>query len=162
MGFRIGSALGMITSAAVGCAVGMGYEFIKEEKRMDKLEDKEKKFEAFYRLLIAWVEMKQEGKNLAEFFEYNQIRTIAIYGMKELGERLVKELEETGIEIKYVIDQNEALETDLVKKTPDDELPEVDAIVVTAIYFYQDIVEKLSKKVDCQIISLEDAVYGLI
>ena len=157
------NAVGMMLSAVAGCAVGMGYEFIKEEKRMDKLEDKEKKFEAFYRLLVAWVEMKQEGKNLAEFFVYNNIRTIAVYGMKELGERLVRELEGTDIEIKYVIDQNvDSIETNLIKKMPEDELPEVDAIVITAIYFYQDIEEKLSKKVDYQIISLEDVVYGLI
>lgn len=157
------NAIGMIISAAVGCAAGIGYEFIKEEKRMDKLEDKEKKFEAFYRLLVAWVELKQEGKNLTDFFTYNNIKTIAVYGMKELGERLVKELEGTEIEIKYVIDQNvNSIETNLMKKIPEDELPEVDAIVVTAIYFYQDIEEKLSKKVDYQIISLEDVVYGLI
>ncbi len=163
----IKNAVGMLASAvagcAVGCAVGMGYEFVKEEKRMDKLEEKEKKFESFYRLLVAWVEMKQEGKNLAEFFEYNNIKTIAVYGMKELGERLVRELDGTEIEIKYVIDQNvDSIETNIMKMTPEDELPEVDAIVVTAIYFYQDIEEKLSKKVDYQIISLEDAVYGMI
>jgi len=163
MGLTIGNVAGVVVSTAIGCMAGIGYEFVKEEKRLDKLEDKEKKFEAFYRLLVAWLEMKQEGKNLAEYFECNNIRTIAVYGMKELGERLVKELEETDIEIKCVIDQNVgAIETNLIKKKPDDELPEVDAIVVTAIYFYQDIAEKLSKKVDCQIISLEDAVYGLI
>ena len=54
-----------------------GYEFIKEEKRLDKMEDNLKKFESFYRLLNTWVEMKQEGKNLAEYFEYNNINTIA-------------------------------------------------------------------------------------
>lgn len=160
---NFGAIAGSIIGGAVGATIGVGYEFIKEEKRLDKMEDNLKKFESFYRLLNTWVEMKQEGKNLAEYFEYNNINTIAIYGMKELGERLVKELENSRIEIKYVIDQNaDQIETDFKKVKPDDELEPVDAIVVTAIYFYQDIEEKLSKKVDYEIISLEDAVYGMV
>ena len=160
---NFGTIAGSIIGGAVGATIGVGYEFIKEEKRLDKMEDNLKKFESFYRLLNTWVEMKQEGKNLAEYFEYNNINTIAIYGMKELGERLVKELENSRIEIKYVIDQNaDQIETDFKKVKPDDELEPVDAIVVTAIYFYQDIEEKLSKKVDYEIISLEDAVYGMV
>ena len=83
--------------------------------------------------------------------------------MKELGELLVRELEGTEIEIKYIIDQNaDSIETDIPKHKPCDELEPVDAIVVTAIYYFQDIEESLSQKVDCQIISLEDAVYGMI
>lgn len=158
-----GTIVGTIAGGVVGAAAGMGYEFIKEEKRLDKMEDNYKKFEFFYKLLITWVEMKQEGKNLAEYFEYNNIKSIAIYGMKELGERLVKELEGSDIEIKYIIDQNaDKIETQYKKVKPDDDLEPVDAIVVTAIYYYQDIEEKLSKKVDYEIISLEDAVYGVM
>ena len=51
--------------------------------------------------------------------------------------------------------------TDLPKYSPDEKLDVVDVMVVTAIYYYQDIEEKMSKKVDFPIISLEDVVYGL-
>lgn len=160
---KLGTVAGTVIGGAIGATIGIGYEFIKEEKRLDKMEDNLKKFESFYRLLVTWVEMKQEGKSLVEYFEFNNIKTIAIYGMKELGERLVKELDGSDIEIKYVIDQNaDKIETSLKKVKPDDELEPVDAIVVTATYFYQDIEEKLSKKVDYEIISLEDAVYGIM
>jgi hypothetical protein len=43
--------------------------------------------------------------------------------------------------------------------TMDDDLEEVDAIVVTAITFFDEIEEKLSAKIDCPIISLEDILY---
>jgi len=159
---KLGTVAGTVIGGAIGATIGIGYEFIKEEKRLDKMEDNLKKFEAFYRLLVTWVEMKQEGKSLAEYFEFNNIKTIAIYGMKELGERLVRELEDSEIEIKYVIDQNiDNINTILKKVKPDDELEQVDAIVVTAIYYYQDIEEKMSSKVECEIISLEDVVYGM-
>lgn len=39
---------------------------------------------------------------------------------------------------------------------PGENMPEVDAIVVTPIYYYYEIQEMLSSKVDCKIISLED------
>lgn len=160
---NLGTIAGTLIGGAVGASVGIGYEFIKEEKRLDKMEENYKKFESFYRLLITWVEMKQEGKSLVEYFEFNNIKTIAIYGMKELGERFVKELEGSDIEIKYVIDQNiDKIETPYKKVRPNDDLEPVDAIVVTAIYYYQEIEEDLSKKVDYEIISLEDAVYGVM
>lgn len=160
---KIGSLFGGLLAGTVGTAVGAAYEFVKEEKRLDKMESKSNKFEFFYKLLITWVEMKQEGKSLVEYFEYNNIKSIAVYGMRELGERLVKELEGSDIEIKYIIDQNAGkIDTKYPKCTPDSELEPVDAIVVTAIYYFQDIEEKLSKKVDYQIISLEDVVYGMM
>ena len=40
--------------------------------------------------------------------------------------------------------------------TLDDDLKEVDAVVVTAITFFEEIAEKLEKKLECPIISLED------
>ena len=41
----------------------------------------------------------------------------------------------------------------------EDELEPVDAVVVTAITFFNEIEQKLSKKLDCEIISLEDILY---
>ena len=38
-------------------------------------------------------------------------------------------------------------------------LETVDAVVVTAITFFDEIEERLSEKVDCPIISLEDILY---
>jgi lactate dehydrogenase-like 2-hydroxyacid dehydrogenase len=163
MEMKVKTLIGTALTGAAGVAAGMGYEFIKEEKRLDKMEDSTKKQLTFYNLLIAWLELKQEGRELSEYFEFNNIKTIAVYGMKELGERLVRELKGSGIEIKYIIDKNiDNIDTSLPKYKPDDTLEEVDAVVVTAVYYYQDIEETLSKKMDCQIISLEDVVYGLI
>lgn len=160
---KLGAILGTAAAGAAGIAAGIGYEFVKEEKRLDKMEDKEKKFESFYRLLIAWVEVKQEGKNLSEYLKFNKIKSIAIYGMRELGQRFADELKDSDIEIKYIIDQNaDTIDTDYLIYKPADNLESVDAVIVTAIYFYQDIEEELSKKMDCEIISLEDVIYGMI
>ena len=43
----------------------------------------------------------------------------------------------------------------------EDELEEVDAVIVTAVTFFDDILEKLSQKLDCPVISLEDILYEI-
>lgn len=43
---------------------------------------------------------------------------------------------------------------------PDDTLPDVDAIIVTAFFFFDEIEQELEDKIDCPIISIEDVVYG--
>lgn len=107
-----------------------------------------------------WLIDKQEGKNLAQFFRDNGYKTIAIYGMSYLGERLVDELRDSGIEVKYAIDKNaENIYADVEIKQPTDNLPEVDAVIVTAVYFFDEIENALVKLIDCPIISLEDVLF---
>ena len=106
--------------------------------------------------------MKQEGKSLVAFFEQNDYKTVAIYGMKELGERLYDELKDTGIEVKYMIDKNaDTIYADVDVVEPEDTLEEVDVIVVTAIHYFDEIEEALAEKIDCPVISLEDIVFEL-
>ena len=94
--------------------------------------------------------------------EENNYKKVAIYGMSYAGERLLDDLKGTGIEVAYAIDQNaERMFADVEVVTVDDVLEPVDAVIVTAIYFFDEIEEKLSDLIDCPIVSLEDIVYEL-
>lgn len=107
-----------------------------------------------------WVIVKQEGKNLVKYFEDNDYKSIAIYGMSYLGERLLDELKDSGIEVKYAIDKNaENIYSEVDVKNLQDDLPKVDAIIVTAVYYYEEIEAELSGLVDYPVISLEDILY---
>ena len=69
-------------------------------------------------------------------------------------------MKDTSVEVAYGIDKNaEALYADIEVVSAEDTLEEVDAIVVTAITFFDEIEEMLTMKVDCPIISLEDILY---
>lgn len=86
---------------------------------------------------------------------------IAIYGIGDLGKCLVEELREEGIEIGYIIDKraSQIKEFDNIKVfNPDEELPSTDLIIVTAIFYFDEIAYELKKKVSCPIISLEEIV----
>ena len=114
---------------------------------------------ALFKMMNQWVAVKQDGKNLSDYFEKMQYKTIAIYGMHYAGERLLKELKNSNIQVKYGIDKRaDWIYTDIDVVTMEDEFDEVDAVVVTPIFFFREIEKELSEKIGCPIISLEDVL----
>ena len=115
---------------------------------------------ALFLMMNQWVAVKQEGKNLADYFEKQGYKSIAVYGMSYAGERLLEELKGSDSQVQYGVDKNaDNIYMDVNIVTMEDELKPVDAIVVTPIFFFDDIEEELSQKIDCPIISLEDVLY---
>jgi len=112
-----------------------------------------------FMLLDQWTRIKQEGKNLEIYFIKNNYRRIAIYGIGYIGKRLIKELKNSEIEIIYGIDQNaDSLYSDIRMFKMDEELPDVDAVVVTLTTEFDEVCEALSWKVGCPVISIDDIV----
>lgn len=149
-----------VLSTIIGATAGAGVVGMKMNKALDEKQSMSNKHFALFKMMNQWVRVKQEGKNLSDYFEKNGYKNIAIYGMSFAGETLVYELENTSTNVSYGIDRNAKslyLDVDIVE--PDGELEEVDAVVVTAITFFDEIEEMLSAKVDCPIISLEDILY---
>lgn len=151
-----------VLSTVLGAAVSAGVVGIRMNKVLDEKQSMSNKHFALFKMMNQWVRVKQEGKNLSKFFEENEYRNIAIYGMSFAGETLVYELEDTKTKILYGIDKNaKSLYLDIDIVEPGDDLKKVDAIVVTAITFFDEIEEILRQKTDCPIISLEDVLYGV-
>lgn len=153
--------VGVLSAAAgaVAGAVSVGNYTSKELKRQRQLAEKHL---ALFVMMDRWVEVKQEGKNLAEYFKREGYRTVAIYGMHYAGERLYEELKNTEIEVKYGIDKNaETIYSELDIYHVDADLEQVDAVVVTPIFFFDEISKGLEEKFDCPIISLEDVLYEI-
>ena len=112
---------------------------------------------ANYLFMNNWLQMKQRGYNLGNVLRKKKYNNIAIYGTSYIGERLFDELKGTDIVVKYGIDKKKKGEWRGIKVfSPDENLPDVDVIVVTAIYSYNEIVNGLVGKVRSVIISLED------
>lgn len=150
------SILSTLAGAALG-AGAVGKVSLDKTKKVQLMSDKHL---ALFLMMNQWVKVKQEGKSLAVYFETNGYKKIAIYGMSYAGETLVDELKNTGITVAYGIDKRaDSLYTDLDIVTMEDDLGDVDAIVVTAITFFDEIEEQLLEKIDCPILSLEDILY---
>lgn len=127
-----------------------------EEISIEKNKEMSEKYLVMFLMMNSWVEIKQQGKCLANYFEQHSFFSIAIYGMGYVGERLLMELRDSNIRVEYGIDQRaDSVYTDLVTITPDDNLEAVDVIVVTSVFYFDGIKKMLEQKIDCPIISLE-------
>lgn len=122
-------------------------------------------FELGFHIFDKWMKLKNDGKSLQLYFDDNEIQTIAIYGMGALGSRLYDDILELPVEVKYIIDKNASQIRETKKElcnieiyTCEQELPIVDAIVITPIQFYNEIERDLGNKCDADIISIEDVV----
>ena len=100
-------------------------------------------------------------KEIKNYFIDKGYKSIAIYGMSHIGQRLIDDLEDTEIEVLYGIDRRaERMTYELDIYNPEDDLPEVDAIIVTS-YDFTEIRELLEEKVDCDIISFDEIIFAL-
>lgn len=133
-------------------------------KLQDKPQNNKKveKFKSYYSVLNQWLFLKQHEKSLEEYFVNNQYKSVAIYGMGELGNRLYDELENSSIHVKYVVDKEAMSVFSKVDVRELDEITDdIDVVVVTAFFAMEDIQPLVEDKVSCPVISLEDVVYEL-
>ena len=87
--------IGMVSAiggaaAGITAASGMLGNKVKENQK------KSDKHLALFLMMNQWVKVKQEGKNLASYFEQEGYKKIAIYGMHYAGETLAEELQGSG------------------------------------------------------------------
>ena len=151
-------------SVIIACSFAVGYfvSCIRQGKKAFEKEEQARKNISIIRVFNAWMALKQCNHSLCTFFERNNYHEIAIYGMHYLGERLQDELQGTDIVIKYVIDRNaNNIHVGVKAVQPEDELEDVDAIIVTPIFYFEEIRRKLSAKVRCPVISLEDVIHNV-
>lgn len=152
------SVLSIIISTIAG-ALASGTYFMSKVKKKD---EKISKFKNYYNMLNQWLSIKQKDQSLEVYFKDNGYKTIAIYGLGEMGYRLYDELKNSSIQILYAIDQKAEdiySEIDIVGK--EDDFKSVDVIVVSATFAYEEIKKELEQKTDITIISLEDVIFSI-
>lgn len=149
-------------SGIAGAVAGAAAASKAIEKKTKVSKELENKMICYYHVFNQWLSLKQEGKSLVQYFRDNDYKTVGIYGMKELGERLYDELKESDIKIECIIDKNAgSLFFDMDIITPEDEIPLMDVLVVTASYYFDAIETEMSAKVNCPIVSIEDIIYEI-
>lgn len=153
--------IGLIGSA-IGYTIYSGQKFLKKETISGK------RYKTYYELVSQWLISKNQSKNILDYFIKKDIKKISIYGMGTLAELLYEEIKETDIEISYFIDRNTqelCYGLDNISIVDLDDIvnqEKVDAIIVTPIFDYDDIVLDLKGKgINETIISLESIIYEM-
>lgn len=109
-----------------------------------------------------WLKYKQEGGGYDTYFKRRGYKSIAIYGLAELGKRLYDELENTDIEVKYFMDRNSvAFYKDLVRREIESGVSDVDVLVITPMHCFDAVREQVDIAEDVKVISLQDVVYDI-
>lgn len=153
-------ATGLVSIVAGGVVGAAAAGNVFNKKAVQRTQYAQKHL-AIMQVMNQWIINKQKGIELKDFFVTNGYKEIAIYGMSYLGERLVDELDGSNVTVKYAIDKNaDNIYAPFEVLKPGDSLPDVDAIIVTPFFFFDEVEEDLEDKVDCPIISIEDVVYG--
>lgn len=163
----IGSIIKVVTyfgslAGAIGGIVYFSQKSIKRES------DLQKRYRAYYELSNQWLMNRNENKSLSSYFEENDIKSIAIYGMGTLGELFYEEVKKSEVQVKYFIDKNAdelycGMDNIPVMGFNDLLIQEkVDAVIVTPIFDYS-VIQKDLHKVDASLnlISLEDIIFGI-
>lgn len=139
--------------------VGVIVRRMKMNKAEELLYSSNKNFLQF-QMMNQWVKLKQKKNSFSSYFEDRGYRQIAIYGMGVIGQTLLDELQGSNVDVIYGIDRNANKAYSQVMVLPlNAEFPTVDAVVVTVIESFEEILQGLKEKFHCPIISLMDVVY---
>lgn len=152
-----------VLSTLVGGVAGAAILNQKDQKIQQKQKDRIDKFYDYFHLVNQWLSLNHEGKSLVQYFEKNGYKNIAVYGTGELFNRLQEELKGSSINIAYGMDKKaDRIYTDIEVLSLEDEWrDDVDVVVVTPIFMYDELEEMIMDRLDCPVVSLEDVVYGV-
>lgn len=121
------------------------------------------KYRELYRVLNRWLTLKECNVDLEDYFEDRGYNKILIYGIAELGKHLYEELCHGRLEVVGALDRRQGIiYKELRIYGLEEELPECDAIVVTAVSDHDTIKNFLAEKVDVPILFLKDILYSLV
>lgn len=118
------------------------------------------KFREYYELLDQWMMNREQGMCVENYFAKNNYKSIAIYGMGSMGNHLYQELKQSSkVQVLYAIDKKgTSIFSELCVKKLSDDLPAVDAVIITVTLSYADIVLSLEEKLICPMISLDEVI----
>lgn len=145
----------------MGMIIGSSITGIKSYLKLKEARSVSDKYFELFLMMNQWVKIRQKGKNLSSYLKRKGYFTIAVYGMGYVGRTFIDELEGSDIVVSYGIDRNTNIIYDgLNILHPENELGEVDAVIVTSVYYFYEVEKVLNLKVKCPIISLDDIIYG--
>ena len=114
-----------------------------------------------------WLENRNAGKSLAEYFKEHRYRRVGIYGAGDLGRLLLAELQNSDVEVVFFVDRNAeglvninsipVITLDAISNNK-----HIDALIVTTMDVFDQIcAELIGIAPEIAVISIRDAVYEL-
>lgn len=118
------------------------------------------KFEVYFNLLHKWLLKKEMNRSFADYLLSFKYHRVAVYGAGVLCKHFITELMDSDVKVAYVIDRsdNVSVNGNIPVIKIGEISDEVDAIVVTVTYQFDEICEELNKYTNAKVISLEQVI----
>ena len=151
-----------LLAGALGVGAGVAASNYFFGKVIHEKAGKIDKFRGYYNILNKWFALRSAGKKVEDYFLDKGYDKIAVYGMGELGSRLIEDLKDSKVHVAYGIDNKPATAYgEVTVYGVEDELPIADVIVVTPTFAFEDIKQTLESITDIPVVSLEDVIFSL-
>lgn len=140
--------------------IGLIINYHRENEK--KYEENLRRKASFYSLLSRWMEKKLAGESAAARLLQMGYHSVAIYGAGKHGKFLYEDIKNSEVEVRYFIDKNKNAmpESGLTVYTIDEELPAVDAIIITPYLEQQTVIQELRQKGDYVFLPLDQLIIG--
>ena len=119
------------------------------------------KFSLYFELFDSWLCLKENNIAVEKYFVQNDIHNIAIYGAGKVARHLIAELKNSSINIAYLVDNNVKELLNFPIYSLAEQLPNVDCIVITATFDYENIKKKINRITDTDVILIDDILNEL-
>lgn len=130
--------------------------------------DERERYQYTYLTVQQYLSIKCQKKSIVDFFLERGYKKVAIYGLGELGRCVLYDLLDTEVKVLYVVDQNNKNYPlgingiPVISKETIQQQGDIDVIVVTVLYEFNNIVDSLLEKIELEkIINLSDVVFSL-
>lgn len=137
--------------------------FMVLRNEMNIYRSKTFKYERYWKVFDAWMELREQGKNVGDYLKLYNIRKVAIYGAGMMGKHLITELCGNGVEVVCAIDRKAGvIESDVKLYTLENKLPDIEAVIITVLTEAEEIMNELKTKFNCRIFLLEKLIMNLL
>lgn len=124
------------------------------------METRLRMFEEFYHIFDQWITLYENGIGIDSIFRKHGLHKVAIYGMGTMAIHMIRELENTDVCVVCIIDKNRA---DYFPNIHTQTLDEVTIIPDVVIYTNpnetMEMINCLSEKLQCKVMSLSDIIF---
>ena len=150
---------------AFGFAAGAAFHYRGFSRAAQKKDAEIKRCKGYFNTLSQWMYLRHEGISIADCLLQRGLRTVAVYGLGELGRLLCRELCGTGVCVAYGLDRDagekEADSFCGVRRIAglEGELGSVDAVIVTLPHAFKELEGILKGKFGCPVLDLERVLF---
>lgn len=117
------------------------------------------KYETKFMLLKQWIYLYQYDHKVYHWLKKNGIKTVAIYGMSDIGQLLYYDLSGNKIDVKYVMDKNyEYMNSEVPIYPLENSLERVDIVIVTVIGANENLLKSIKQNTGSEVITLEEII----